>query len=97
MIKGTEHRAQSAEKKPYVKPTVSELRVDREIIKMLTKRGFADLFWEKLREQRKINPCTTQEAVFDMLNEKYFEVIGCTRYSCFDSFRLVRDRKQIKT
>jgi hypothetical protein len=80
-------------KKAYVKPTVSKLEVDRDIIRMLTKQGFADLFWECLQETRKIDPCTTQEAVFDVLNEKYFKAIGCLRYSCFDSFRIVRDKK----
>ena len=74
-------------KKPYSKPTVSKVEVDSDIIRMLTKQGFAELFWERLQEARKVEPCTTQEAVFDMMNEKYEKVIGCTRYSCYDSFR----------
>jgi hypothetical protein len=80
-------------KKPYTKPTVSKVEMDSDIIRMLTKQGFADLFWERLQEARKENNCITQEAVFNELNEKYQAVIGCTRYSCFDSFRIVRDKK----
>lgn len=83
-------------KKPYTPPAVSKVEMDSDIIRMLTKKGFADLFWERLQEARKTNPCITQETVFDMLNEKYFKVIGCTRYSCFDSFRKVRDKKILK-
>jgi len=80
-------------KKPYKTPTVSKVEVDSDIIRMLTKQGFTDLFWERLQEARKVEPCITQEAVFDMMNEKYLKVIGSTRYSCFDSFRIVRDKK----
>lgn len=80
-------------KKPYTRPAVSKVEVDSDIIRMLTKQGFAELFWERLQEARKIEPSTTQEAVFDMMNEKYLKVIGSTRYSCFDSFRIGRDKK----
>jgi hypothetical protein len=80
-------------KKPYLKPTVSKVEMDSDIIRMLTKQGFADLFWEKLREKKKKNPSITQEAIFNELNEKYTCAIGCTRYSDFESFRKVRDRK----
>jgi hypothetical protein len=81
-------------KKTYIKPVITKIEVDKEVIRMLTKQGFADLFWERLQETRKIDPCTTQEAVFDILNEKYLKAIGCVRYSCFDSFRIVRDKKK---
>lgn len=89
-------------RKSYEKPRVSKIEVrksinpgdiDSDIIRMLSKQGFADLFWERLQEARKENPAVTQESVFDGLNEKYYKVIGCTRYSCFDSFRIVRDKK----
>ncbi len=96
-------------KKPYVKPTVSApfapptggkiltknniVEMDADVIRMLTNKGFEALFWEKLSEARKVDKCTTQEEVFDALNHKYFKAIGCRRYSCYDSFRKVRDRK----
>jgi predicted fused transcriptional regulator/phosphomethylpyrimidine kinase len=80
-------------KKPYTKPSVSKIEVDSDVIRMLTKQGFADLFWERLQEAKRVDEKTTQECVFNMLNEKYEKAIGCTRYSCFDSFRIVRDKK----
>jgi hypothetical protein len=80
-------------KKPYEKPTVSKVELDSDIIRMLTKQGFADLFWERLAEARKADQSVTQEAVFDLLNDKYYRAIGCTRYSCFESFRQVRNKK----
>lgn len=92
MNEGTERRAQGTGK-TYVKPTVTEVKMDSEVIRMLSKKGFADLFWEKLQEARKEDDRVTQEEIFDVLNEKYFKVIGCTRYASFDSFRIVRDKK----
>ena len=79
--------------KPYTKPTATKVEIDGDVMRMLTKQGFADLFWERLQEARKEDPCTTQETIFDSLNEKYFKAIGCIRYSCYESFRQVRDRK----
>jgi hypothetical protein len=81
-------------KKPYTPPKVGTLEVDKDVMRMLaTQRGFIDLFWERFQEARKEDPHVTQEEVFDALNEKYLNTIGCTRYSCFDSFRIVRDKK----
>lgn len=74
-------------KKPYTPPTVSKVEMDSDVIRMLTKQGFACLFWERLQEAKKINDAVTREEVFDVLNAKYESVIGCTRYSCYDSFR----------
>jgi hypothetical protein len=79
--------------KSYTKPEVKKIEVDADVIRMLTKQGFADLFWERLCEARKIEPSTTQEAVFDAMNEKYYNAIGCTRYSCYDSFRQRLNKK----
>lgn len=112
MTNDTRRTAQDERKKPYVKPTVSApqhppkggnpitreqfIQMDGDVIRMLTKQGFADLFWERLQEERKTDTCISQEAVFNALNEKYLKAIGCTRYSCFDSFRIVRDKKVTK-
>ena len=95
-------------KKPYEKPMVSAENVpsgktfsktniiylDGDVFRMLTKKGFAELFWERLHEARETNPYVTQESIFDMLNKKYYNVMGCARYSCFDSFRIGRDKKR---
>lgn len=78
-------------KKPYLKPTVSKVEMDSDVIRMLTKQGFADLFWERLQQAKKDDPCVTQEEIFHVLNEKYMAVIGCERYSSYDSFRRRRD------
>ena len=79
--------------KQYTKPEVKKVEIDGDVMRMLTKQGFIDLFWERLQEARKELPETTQESIFDILNEKYFNAIGCMRYSCYESFRQVRDRK----
>jgi hypothetical protein len=74
-------------KKPYIKSEVKKLEVSADIIRMLTKQGFADLFMDRLGEARRSEPATTHEKVFDEMNTEYFNVFGYTRYSCYDSFR----------
>jgi hypothetical protein len=80
-------------KKNYVKPASKKVEIDGDIIRMLTKEGFAALFWESLAQARREEPCTTQEEVFDTLNEKYFAAIGSLRYSSYDSFRQRLNKK----
>lgn len=74
-------------KKSYIPPEVTRREVDGEVIKMLTRQGFVDLFWEKFREKLKEDPDTRREDVFNELNDKYQSAIGCSRYSNYDSFR----------
>jgi hypothetical protein len=80
-------------KKTYVKPTVSKIDMDGDVICMITKEGFEALFWKSLQQARKESETITQEAVFDALNDKYYKAIGCTRYASFESFRQVRNKK----
>jgi hypothetical protein len=87
------HMAHDSGKKSYLKPAVNRVEMDSDIIRMLTKKGFVDLFWERFQEAKKIDDKVTQEDIFNELNDNYFKVIGCARYSCFDSFRIVRDKK----
>jgi hypothetical protein len=74
-------------KKPYIKPTVNKIGVDSDIIRMFTRQGFIDLFWERLQAARKADTAATQKAVFDSLNDHWFNVMGYFRYSDYNSFR----------
>lgn len=80
-------------KKHYSSPGVSRIEMDSDIVRMLSKQGFVDLFWERLQEARKTDKSTSQETVFNTLNEKYMHAIGCKRYANYESFRNVRDKK----
>ena len=71
----------------YIKPEVKEVKIDCQIIRMFTRQGFIDVFWEELQEQRKENPKVSQRAVFDYLNQKFCDIFGEFRYSCYDTFR----------
>lgn len=86
--------------KPYIKPIVSKIKIgkpvkiveiDSDILRMFSKQGFLEVFMETLQEARKIDDTTTQEQVFEYLNEKYFNVIGGLRYSSYDAFRRRKD------
>jgi hypothetical protein len=71
----------------YKKPQVTKIEVDADIMRMFTREGFVDLFWERLQVARRTDPSITQEAVFDELNAHWSRVMGSLRYSCYDSFR----------
>lgn len=73
--------------KPYLKPEAKKVEVDSQIMRMIDKRGFIEVFWEELATRRKADPCISREAVFDALNKRYYEVLGSFRYSSYDSFR----------
>lgn len=74
-------------KKNYEKPTVRKVEVDSQIIRMFTRQGFIEVFWEELQAQRKENQKISEKAVFDKLNEKFYNVFNEFRYSSYDSFR----------
>jgi hypothetical protein len=74
-------------KKPYLKPIAKRVEVDSQIIRMFTRQGFIEVFWEELQTQRKENPKVSEKAVFDSLNDKFYMVFNEFRYSSYDSFR----------
>jgi hypothetical protein len=74
-------------KKTYKKPSVNESKIDSQVIRMLTREGFIEVFWEELCACQKDDPSVTREMVFNHLNEKYFRALGSYRYSNYDSFR----------
>jgi len=72
-------------KKPYSKPEIK--KIDSTLIRMLTKQGFTEVFWEEYCIRLKSDSSITREEVFDQLNKKYFDTFGSYRYSSYDSFR----------
>jgi N-acetylglutamate synthase-like GNAT family acetyltransferase len=73
--------------KPYVKPEVKKVEVDSQIIRMFSKQGFIEVFWEEMKERRKSDCNVCAKTVFDDLNQKFYEVFQEFRYSSYDSFR----------
>lgn len=61
-------------------------------IRMLTKKGFSDLFWEDLKQLRKEDDSVTHEQVYELLESEYQREFGQRRYASFRSFRDNRDR-----
>jgi hypothetical protein len=76
--------------KPYIRPVVSKIEVDEQIIRMFTREGFTEVFWEELLQQRKTNPKISEKAVFDSLNQKFYNVFREFRYSSYDSFKHIK-------
>lgn len=74
-------------KKYYEKPRVSKIEVDSQVIRMFSRQGFIDVFWEELALRRRDEANVTRKEVFDSLNEKFYKVFGEFRYESYDSFR----------
>jgi len=72
--------------KPYIKPEAKKVEVDSQIIRMFTRQGFIEVFWEELQAKGHDNNVTRKQ-VFDDLNQKFYEVFQEFRYSSYDSFR----------
>lgn len=66
---------------------------DEIFLRMLTKKSFIDLFWEKLREARKKDPAITRKEIFDRLNDYYYSITGRPRYIDYESFSRTMRRK----
>jgi hypothetical protein len=73
--------------KPYVKPVVSKVEVDAQIVRMFTRKGFIEVFREELCKQRKTDHRVSEKEVFDYLNERFYKIFGAFRYSSYNSFR----------
>ncbi len=55
--------------------------------RMVTRKGFAALFWEELAERRRSKPATTRREVFEALNDLFEDEFGEPRYPSYDTFR----------
>lgn len=61
--------------------------IDALIVRMLTRQGFIDLFWEKLAQAREADPSVSREQVFNELNQHYRSYTGMYRYIDYECFR----------
>lgn len=60
-------------------------------IRMLTKKGFVELFWDEYKRLQRNNPTVTHEEVYNLLETEYQSATGQRRYANFKSFRARRD------
>ncbi len=60
-----------------------------EALQLLTVKGFDQAFTRLLNNPK----LPTQQKAYDVLEEKYIEYFGRRRYSGFDSYRKVRNRR----
>ena len=59
------------------------------ILKMTTKTGFVELFWEVVNADQQQR---THEEIYNILEKEYMSVFHRRRYSSFNSFRRRRDQ-----
>ena len=70
--------------------------IDERILSLATRRGFVDTFWAELRERRSVQPDTSQQDVFEYLENLYEAEFGSPQFSSFGAFRKWRDRHSAK-
>ena len=66
---------------------------DGKIVRMLTRQGFIDLFWEELQTARNDNPGVTREQIFNDLNAYYHKFTGMYRYVDYNCFMRILNKK----
>lgn len=59
------------------------------ILKMTTKNGFTELFWEVVNNDASKR---THEEIYNILEKEYMSVFHRRRYASFNSFRRRRDQ-----
>lgn len=64
-----------------------KVTIDAILLKMVSKHGFKDVFYKALQQRRKEDPKISCEAVFDELNQQYYDTFGFYRYDGYESFR----------
>lgn len=79
-------------KRKYTPPRAEKVSIDADIVRMFTRRGFIDLFWERLRLARENDPRITHEEIFNGMNFQWKGYTGELRFRSFESFRKCRDR-----
>lgn len=67
--------------------------VEKDVLKMVSRQGFIEVFWRELAEARKVNVKISHARVFSEMNEKYFNVFGVYRYSSYDVFKQILNSK----
>lgn len=63
------------------------MKVTDRQIRMISKSGFIEVFWESLKEGRKSDPKLTQQHCYEFIEKEYQEAFHRRRYANFISFR----------
>lgn len=72
--------------------TEKTTKISARVLKMITKRGFIELFNEELhKEMRKGREGRTQKEIYEALETEYTRAFKRRRYTSFDSFRRRKD------
>ena len=61
------------------------------LIQLISHEGFIEAFWEKTHTM------SSYVEAYEALEEEYYRIFKTRRYSCYDSFRQVRDQITKKT
>ncbi len=68
------------------------MEITPRILKMTTKRGFIELFYEELyKEMRGGKAGKTQKEIYESLETEYMRAFKRRRYASFNSFRRRKD------
>ena len=61
--------------------------INEKLIRMMTKDGFTEVFWETLKQKRVDNPNLSYIDCYEEIESEYISCFGKRRYTNFQSFR----------
>lgn len=65
-----------------------------DITRMVSKEGFIQVFWERIREDRRAGGSMKFKECYYLMEEEFERAYGCTRFRSFDAFRMADKRSK---
>ena len=63
-----------------------------DLIRMVSARGFCEVFWERIRADRRQGGRLTFMRCYHEMEAEFEERYGCCRFKSYDAFRKVRKK-----
>jgi hypothetical protein len=65
-----------------------------DITRMVSKAGFIQVFWERIRGDRRSGGSMTFKECYHRMEDEFERAYGCTRFRSFDAFRMAEKRSK---
>ena len=61
-----------------------------DLVRMVSARGFCEVFWERIRADRRAGGRLTFRRCYHEMELEFEEKYGCSRFKSYDAFRKIR-------
>lgn len=67
--------------------------MEDDLRRMATRKGFIEVFWERIREDRRLGGSLTRRRCYELMEREHEDFYGGeTRFPSFDAFRKALER-----